>query len=175
MDFLKKIGMILTAPSKFFDKVKSEKSVNSAFSFLLLASIVSLIATIVLAINGPMESLGITEVVVVSLFAWTISILLTFVIAAIVSFSAIRLGGKGNYVSGYKAVVYGSLPSYLLGWMPFAGFVFSLWSLFIQAKGISRMYKISMPRSVIAVIIPSIITMLLAGLTFLYLLWVKVY
>ncbi len=173
MDFLKKIVMILTAPSKFFDRIKSEKSVNSAFSFLLLVSVVSLAATIVLAINGPMASLGITEVIVVSLFAWTMSILLTFVIAAIVSFSAVRLGGKGNYVSGYKAVAYGSLPSYLLGWMPFAGFVFSLWSLFIQAKGVSRMYKISMPRSVIAVIIPSVIIMLLMGVMFLYLLLVK--
>ncbi len=173
MDFLEKAGMILTAPSKFFDKVKSEKNMNSAFSFLLLASIVSLAATVVLAINGTMASLGTTEVVVVSLFAWAISILLTFVIAAIVSFSAIRLGGKGNYANGYKAVAYGSLPSYLLGWLPFAGFVFGVWSLFIQAKGVSRMYKISMPRSVIAVIIPSVIIMLLMGVIFLYLLWVK--
>src|SRR3989338_4265680 len=106
MDFLEKAAMILTAPSKFFDRIKSEKSVNGAFSFLLLMSLVSLAATIVLAINGPIASLGTAEVVVVSLFAWAMSILLTFAIAAIVFFSAVRLGGKGNYVSGYKAIAY---------------------------------------------------------------------
>ncbi|MBI3413614.1 MAG: YIP1 family protein [Candidatus Aenigmarchaeota archaeon] len=161
MEFLKKVSMILTKPSKFFDKIKSEKTVNSAFSFLLITSLVYLVATVILVSNGPLASLGATGIASVAVFSWVMTVLVMFVSAAVVFVFAKVLGGKGSYVEAYKSLVYGSLPSQLLGWLPFAGVLFSIWSLYLQTKGVSKLYKIGMFRSLIAVLSPSLIALAL--------------
>ncbi len=161
MKFLEKAEMIVKSPDKFFVKIKPEKKINSAFSFLLAISLVYLIATVVLIMTGPLASIGAFGIVSVSIFSWAMSILFVFVMSAIVNVAAKLLGGKGGYVEAYKAVVYGSLPSQSLGWLPFVGFIFSLWSLYIQTKGVSKLYKLGTARSFIAVISPSLITIIL--------------
>lgn len=161
MKFFEKAAMVVKTPDKFFGKVKSEKKINSAFSFLLVISIVYLIATVILIMTGPLASIGALGIASISIFSWAMSILFVFVMSAIVNITAKFLGGKGNYVEAYKAVVYGSLPSQSLGWLPFIGFIFSLWSLYLQTKGVSSFYKIGTARSFIAVVSPSVITIIL--------------
>ncbi|MBI4176769.1 MAG: YIP1 family protein [Candidatus Aenigmarchaeota archaeon] len=155
MKFLEKAETILKDPDKFFGRVKSEKKINDAFSFLLVTSLVYFAATIALILTGPLASMGAVGIVSVSVFTWAMSILFVFIMAAIVNIVAKLLGGKGGYLEAYKSLVYGSLPSQVLGWLPFIGFLLSLWSLYIQAKGVSRLYKIGMFRAFVAVISPS--------------------
>lgn len=161
MNFLEKVSMILKSPDKFFGRIKSEKKINGAFSFLLLVSLIYLAATIILILNGPLATLGVVGIASVAVFGWAMSILIVFVMAAIVYAAAKLLGGKGDYNAAFKSLVYGSLPSQALGWLPFVGFIFSIWSLYIQTKGVSKLYKLGTIRSFIAVISPSVIILIL--------------
>ncbi len=161
MNFKEKIVMILTTPDKFFDRIKSEKKIKDAFSFFLAVSLIYLVATVFLIVTGPMASLGIIGIASVSLFTWTMSILIVFVMAAIVSTVAQLLGGKGNYAQAFNALVYGSLPSQMLGWLPFIGFLFAVWSLYLQTKGISKLYRMGTLKSLVAVISPTVIALVL--------------
>ncbi|MBI2085225.1 MAG: YIP1 family protein [Candidatus Aenigmarchaeota archaeon] len=161
MNFKEKFVTILTKPDKFFDKIKSENKIKDAFSFLLTVSLVYLVATVFLIVTGPLASLGLAGIASVSLFTWAMSILLMFVMAAIVSTTAKLLGGKGDYAKAFNALVYGSLPSQILGWLPFVGFLFAVWSVYLQTKGVSKLYKMGMFRSLVAVISPTIIALVL--------------
>ena len=80
------------------------------------------------------------------------TIVLTFVGVAIVHIFVLLLGGKGSYSDTYKALVYASTPSTLLGWIPLVGIVFGLYSLYLSIKGISKLHNISMMRAFLAVI-----------------------
>ncbi len=161
MNFLEKAAAIIKSPDKFFVKIRSDKKINSSLSFLFVISLVYLVATVVLIMTGPLASIGAVGIASVAIFSWVMSILLVFVMSAIVNAAAKLLGGKGGYNAAFKSLVYGSLPSQALGWLPFIGFIFSLWSLYIQTKGVSRLYKLGTIHSFIAVISPSVIILVL--------------
>lgn len=153
--------MIVKSPDRFFDRAKSEKKLNSAFSFLITLSLVYFAATVTLIASGPLASLGIVGLASIAIFSWAMNILMVFVMSAVVFAAARLLGGKGDYNAAFKALVYGSLPSQALGWLPFIGLAFGIWSLYIQTKGVSRLYKLGTMRSFAAVISPSIIALVL--------------
>ncbi|MFH0889750.1 MAG: Yip1 family protein [Candidatus Aenigmatarchaeota archaeon] len=172
MDILQKARMIFTNSSKFFEKTKAEKKVNDAFIFFVVSSLVSLVATTTLAFNGTMSKFGMFGLGVIMVLAWAINLLFVFISAAIVSFAAKSLGGKSEYVSAYKAVAYGSLPYQLFGWIPFVGAIASIWTLYIQTKGVSKLYKLGKWQSFAAIITPAIVifalmVLLVAAMMFL--------
>jgi hypothetical protein len=77
------------------------------------------------------------------------------------------LGGHKGIMQTINAVIYGSTPRLLLGWIPFIGIIFSLWSLVLGVLGIRELQELSTGKAVmavaIAVIIPLIILILLAA------------
>ncbi len=161
MDILQKASLILTNSGKFFERVRSEKGVRDAFVFFVISSLVSLVATTALALNGEMAAIGTAGLGIIMVIAWLINLLLLFISAAITMFIAKVLGGKGEYASAYKALAYGSLPYQLLGWIPFIGAIASIWTLYTQTKGVSKLYRLGMWRSFAAIITPAVFTVAL--------------
>lgn len=76
------------------------------------------------------------------------------------------LGGRKGLIETAKAVIYGSTPGMLLGWIPLIGFLFCLWSIVLQIIGVRELQEMSSGKAlaalVIAVMIPLIILVLLA-------------
>jgi len=76
------------------------------------------------------------------------------------------LGGRKGLLETAKAVVYGMTPAMLLGWIPFIGFVFCIWSLVLQIIGVRELQEMSSGKAlvamVIAVTIPLVVLVLLA-------------
>jgi len=76
------------------------------------------------------------------------------------------LGGKKGIFETAKAVIYGMTPGMLLGWIPFIGFLFCLWSIVLQIIGIRELQEISSGKAlvamIIAVMVPLIVLVLLA-------------
>lgn len=76
------------------------------------------------------------------------------------------LGGRKGLLETAKAVIYGLTPAMLLGWIPFVGFLFCLWSVVLQIIGVRELQEMSSGKAlaalVIAVMIPLIILVLLA-------------
>lgn len=76
------------------------------------------------------------------------------------------LGGRKDLLETAKAVIYGLTPAMLLGWVPFVGFLFCLWSVVLQIIGVRELQEMSSGKAllalVIAVMLPLIVLVLLA-------------
>ena len=62
-------------------------------------------------------------------------------------------GGREGITETWKAVIYASTPSLLLGWIPVVGLVVFLWSLVLTVIGIRELQNMTTARAVLAVII----------------------
>lgn len=80
------------------------------------------------------------------------------------------LGGKRGIMQTVHAVIYGSTPRLILGWIPFLGIIFTLWSLVLGILGVRELQDLSTGKAIlavaIAVIIPLIIMILVAAYFF---------
>lgn len=76
------------------------------------------------------------------------------------------LGGRKGLFETAKAVIYGMTPGMILGWIPFIGFLFCLWSIVLQIIGIRELQEMSSGKAlvamIIAVMVPLIVVVLLA-------------
>jgi|WetSurMetagenome_2_1015567.scaffolds.fasta_scaffold325639_2 hypothetical protein len=76
-------------------------------------------------------------------------------------------GGRRGIWQTIKAVMYGNTPLLLFGWIPFIGFVFTLWSLVLNILGIHELQEISSLKATLAValavMIPLILLIILAA------------
>lgn len=63
------------------------------------------------------------------------------------------LGGKKDIGQTIKSIAYGSTPLLLLGWIPFLGIAFLIWSIIAAIIGIRQMHEIPTERAVAAFIL----------------------
>ncbi len=165
-----KIKKILLSPSELFNAVKSEEGFKNAFIYLALMSIVSIVLnyflssqySAMLAGLGLPSALGIAIILVI----WLFGLIASFIAVGFFHIFVYLLGGKEGFSSTYKAFAYASTPSNLLGWIPYIGIIFSLWSLYLEVKGISMLQNMSMGRALAAILIPIIIVAIVIFLFF---------
>jgi hypothetical protein len=95
------------------------------------------------------------------------SVICTLVFAAWLHLWVYVVGGRKGIMLTVNTVIYGSTPLLLLGWIPFLGIIFTLWSLVLGVLGIRELQEISTGKAIfavaIAVIIPLFIVILLAA------------
>jgi len=77
-------------------------------------------------------------------------------------------GGRKGFGQTIKAMAYGSTPSLLLGWLPFIGVIFSIWSIVVSIIGIRQLHEISTGRAVLAYLLGAIIIPLIIALIILF-------
>jgi branched-chain amino acid transport system permease protein len=63
------------------------------------------------------------------------------------------LGGKKKLGQTIKSVTYGSTPLLVLGWIPFLGIAFIIWSIKVSIIGIRELHEVSTKRAVAAFIL----------------------
>jgi len=63
------------------------------------------------------------------------------------------LGGKKEVGQTIKSMAYGSTPLLLLGWIPFLGVAFVIWSMVVSIIGIRQLHEVSMERAFAAFIL----------------------
>jgi hypothetical protein len=76
-------------------------------------------------------------------------------------------GGRKGVGQTIKAMTYGSTPSLLLGWIPFIGFIFAIWSMVVSIIGIRQLHEISTGRAVLAYLLGAIIIPLIIAVIIL--------
>lgn len=183
MGIVEKAKKVFLHPSKFFDSIKSEKGVKEAFKYTAVISIVSVIGSFIasaslmsfLSLLGlPQEGSLFTGMsYILPIVMYVVVLLSSFVGAGIIHLIAMLLKGKGNYAATYKAMMYANTPSSLLGWIPLLGFVFSLYSIYLEIMGISKLHNVSMLRAaaivlIIPIVVAVIVAMALAYLAYAY-------
>lgn len=171
LGFIEKVKNVITNPSEFFDSIKSEKGVKQAFTYLALISLVSLAVGLIETylslplLQNALSRLPIPTSLMYVFFisAYLIGLPLSFLSAGLIHLGVLLFKGKGNYESTYKAMVYGGTSSGLLGWIPFIGFVFILYSIYLETRGLSKLHSVSMWRALaMLLLIPLIIAAVMA-------------
>ncbi|SRR3989338_6735876 len=166
-DVVRKAKSVITEPDRFFASVKKEKGLAEPAKFYAVVSGVPLLVLAALTVAGfsimPMMGLVMGGTMVTGLaFVWLLQIVGLFFSAGITHIAVKLLGGKNSYADTYKAIAYGSTPAALLGIIPYVGIVASVYSLYIDIKGVSALQKMSAARSAIAVLILPLLVLLLA-------------
>ena len=85
------------------------------------------------------------------------------------------LGGKQGIKQTWKAMIYASTPSLLLGWIPFINIFTGLWSFILTLLFIGDMQKIGWPKTLLAIVLAGEIPILCSLATLLWMLSYFIY
>lgn len=156
-----KVKKVLVHPSDFFEIIKDEPGIGPAFQYLALISIVIAVGSIsyifflpeyippselpeeLLPLLDELTSIGI----IASFFIYMVVLVVYFIGAGWMHIFVKLFRGKGDYSATYKANVYASTPSLLFGWIPIAGTVLVLYSIYLVILGLSTLHEVSMARA----------------------------
>lgn len=168
-----KVKGFLLDPVETFRQSKTDepKAVFTYFGALLLINAIlsALVAVLGMAVI-PMYAtnpFGVALPVMVFFMMLVGGCIATLIFAAWLHLWVHLLGGRKGIMQTVNAMIYGSTPRLLLGWIPFLGIIFSLWSLALGILGIRELQELSTGKAIlavaIAVIIPLIIIILLVA------------
>lgn len=176
MDFSEKVKGFLLEPSKTFDAIKGENLNEAIKYYAVIAAIYSAIFAILLAFVGTLfgsmmggrnlgmlmgAGAGAGAAIIFFVLFMILAIIGAFISGAILHIFVYIVGGRKGISQTIKAVMYGSTPGLLLGWIPIIGFIAGIWSLVLEILGIRQLQELTTGRAILAVLIPIIIIVVL--------------
>ena len=163
----------LLKPVETFQQFKNDEPgvVFSYFAALLLLHAILSAIIALIGIETMPRYAGIPEGIAVPVIVFFMALaggfIVTLIFAAWLHLWVYILGGRKGIMQTFKAIIYGHTPRLLLGWIPFIGFVFMLWSLVLGILGIRELQEMSTGKAIlavaIAVMIPLVIILLVAA------------
>lgn len=170
---IEKVKGFLMNPVDTFRQSKDDEpgAVLPYFTLLLLLyAIISALLTVAMIGTIPMPGLmtgGSISAVAVFFIILVGGIAGALVFGAWLHLWVYIFGGRRGIWQTLKAVMYGNTPYLLFGWIPFIGFVFTLWSLALGILGIRELQEINSLKATLAValavMIPLILLLILAA------------
>lgn len=165
-------GFFLT-PVEAFAKAKGDDA-GSVLTYLAILvaidAILSAIVSVFLIAATPAYAKvlgGITGPVFIFLFVLVGEFIITLIFGAWLHLWVYVFGGRKGIMETLKATIYSSTPRLILGWIPYLGIIFSLWSLVLCVIGVRDLHEMPPVKAVLAVavaiLIPLIIIVLLAA------------
>ncbi len=176
MDFLEKVKGFLFEPSKTFDATKGENLDEAIKYYAIIAAIYSAIFAVLLAFMGTIfgsmmggrnlgmlmgAGAGAGGAIIFFVFFMILVIIGAFIGGAILHIFVYIVGGRKGIAQTIKAVMYGSTPGLLLGWIPIIGFIAGIWSLVIEILGIRQLHELTTGKEVLAVVLLIIVAVVL--------------
>jgi hypothetical protein len=151
-------------PTKFFLKIST---ITLGIVYILLFIVGLFIMTLVGFAGGssagdtslPLQiaSLGIGLITVLAIIAFPLILLLQlgilYVGTGIVHLFIILMGGKNEYKETFKITAYANAPN-VFGFIPIINYLAMAYAIILQVIGINKKHKLSIGRSVAAVILP---------------------
>lgn len=176
MDFTEKVKGFLLEPSKTFDAIKEEDLGEAIKYYAVIAAVYSVIFAVLFAFMGSLlgsmmggqnlgmmfgAGAGIGGAVIIFVMFMIFAIIGAFIGGAVLHIFVYIVGGRKGIAQTIKAVMYGSTPGLLLGWIPIIGFIAGIWSLVLEILGIRQLQELTTGRAILAVLIPIIIIVIL--------------
>lgn len=177
MDFTEKVKGFLTEPSKTFDAIKEEDLGEAIKYYAVIAAVYSVIFAVLFAFMGSLlgsmmggqnlgmmfgAGAGIGGAVIIFVMFMIFAIIGAFIGGAVLHIFVYIVGGRKGIAETIKAVMYGSTPGLLLGWIPVIGFIAGIWSLVLEILGIRQLHEISTGKAVLAVVLLIIVAVVLS-------------
>jgi hypothetical protein len=170
---VEKVKGFLFSPGEAFQKAKADETGNVFTYFAILVVINAVLSAVISAIWTSMTPMyahllgGAAVPILVFFIALVAEFIITLVFGAWLHLWVYVLGGRKGIMQSIKSVIYGSTPRLLLGWIPFIGIIFLIWSLILWVLGVRDLQEMSTGKAIlavaIAVIIPLIVILLLAA------------
>lgn len=102
------------------------------------------------------------------------SLVMLFISAGLIQIFVKLFGGKKGYATTFQALAYASSP-FILAWIPFVNWLASIYGLVLQVIGIHKLQKLSVGKSILAMILPAVViavlVFILAGAVILMLIF----
>jgi hypothetical protein len=171
---VEKVKGFLMKPVETFQQSRTDEpgAILTYFTVLLLINAIFSALVSVMTIGKmttfPGMDLGIPLPVLEFFAVFVAGLILTPIFAAWVHLWVYLFGGRKGIMQTLKVAVYGQTPRLLLGWIPFIGFIFTLWSLFLFVLGIRELQELSPMKAVLVVAIAVLIPVILIIMAFAY-------
>jgi hypothetical protein len=115
--------------------------------------------TWLLGARGDQGILAFVGGLVVAPIAGTVGVFLTALVTHLMVLLVVGSGHSG-FGATFRIVSYSSVTS-LLGWIPFIGWIFSLYRLYLATVGIREMHGTTTGRALVVVLLPAVLILLL--------------
>ena len=178
MDYFELMKGFLLTPVETFRTVRDTDLGDSLKYYLILLAINAVLSAIVsLAIASavrttitsiftqagiPLPAVTGAGVIGIALMMIIVQFVLVFIGAAWLHVFVWLLGGRRGYLQTLKAIIFGSTPTMLFGWIPFIGFLAGLWSLVLGIFGLQELQNMTTLKAVLAIFFSVMIVILIA-------------
>ncbi|MFA5002486.1 MAG: Yip1 family protein [Methanolinea sp.] len=182
MDIIETAKGFLMQPVQAFQKARRIE-LGDAIKYFIILLIINAILTVIVdlimgsailsAINQAMGQFGMGEiflaetmgVAIGAIVLVIVSLIMVFIIGGWLHLFVYLLGGRKGYLETVKALIFGSTPYMLIGWIPLVGIIIGgIWSLILSILGIRELHQISTGRAAGAVILAAIIIVIIIAL-----------
>ena len=170
--FVDVVRRVVLQPANFFTGLPRQGSFLGPLVFALICIEVSAVlvglltfigvpggVTWLLGARGDQGFLAFVGGLVVAPIAGTVGVFLTALVTHLLVILVVGSGHSG-FGATFRIVAYSSVTS-LLGWIPFIGWIFSLYRLYLATVGIREMHATTTGRALLVVLLPAILILLL--------------
>lgn len=170
--FVEKVKGFILNPGETFQKSKADDMETSLPYFAILVLVNAILSAIVSVFWEPSpvyKSMmgGVAVPILVFFIVLVAEFIFTLIFAAWLHLWVYVVGGRKGIGQTMNAVIYGSTPSLILGWIPLISILFSLWSIVLWVLGVRDLHELSTGKAIVAVaiaiLIPLVIILLLAA------------
>jgi hypothetical protein len=180
MNFFETVRGFLMDPVRSFGAVREKTVSNSLPYYIIILAIgsflsaivsVAITSTVLAALQEASAKLGLAlpvltgvGIIAITLFFIVLGIIGVFIVGAWLHLFVYLLGGRQGYGQTVKALMYGSTPLMLIGWIPIIGPVIGgIWSLVLDVLGIRELHQVSTARAVAAVALAFLVLAAIIG------------
>jgi hypothetical protein len=170
--FVDVLRRVVFQPSAFFAGLPRQGSLLSPLVFALVCTEISVLlvglltfldvpggVTWLFGARGDQGFLAFLGGLVIAPIAGTVGVFLTALVTHLLVILVVGSGHSG-FGATFRIVAYSSVTS-LLGWLPFFGWIFSLYRLFLATVGIREMHATTTGKALLIVVLPAIVILIL--------------
>ena len=160
MDYIETWKEVIQRPSDFYSRMPTTGGYADPITFAAISYVIyGLLAAILGGIIGP-RGFSFFAIITTVIVIPIVGIISLFIGGAIFYIIYKILGGTGSYEGTVRFISYASAPM-VLSWIPLLGLIAGIYGLYLNIVGGSFVHKVSMGKSAIAVLLPSILVLIL--------------
>ena len=170
--FVHVVRRVVFQPSTFFAGLPRQGNLLSPLVFALVCTEISVLlvglltfldvpggVTWLFGARGNQGLLAFLGGLVIAPIAGAVGVLLTALVTHLLVILVVGSGHSG-FGATFRIVAYSSVTS-LVGWLPFIGWIFSLYRLYLATVGIREMHATTTGKALLVVVLPAILILVL--------------
>lgn len=177
MDYIETWKEVIQRPSEFYRKMPTTGGYNDPLTFAALSYLIYGLLSGIFGRGmmgdmygyGGVREFGFSTAIMTAIMAPIVGIISIFIGAAIFYVIYRVLGGSGTYEGTVRFISYATAIM-AVSWIPLIGWIFGLYGIYLYIVGGMFVHDVSMVKSAIAVLLPTVVIILLAVIAAMFVL-----